>query len=84
MVAGTIIAALPVISHSRLILNDANEIERLRTAGQQYGFFYLHLDGPEDDETLLRYYQVLDFMRAYFGRATEVKMRDARFSDTIG
>ncbi|KID87427.1 Oxoglutarate/iron-dependent oxygenase [Metarhizium guizhouense ARSEF 977] len=75
-------APLSVINWGRLKCNDAGERDKLLSACEGQGFFYLDLSC---DETFLKDWQaVLDFMAKYFHQDVAEKMKDDRQSDTHG
>lgn len=75
-------APLRVINWGRLKCNDAGERDKLLSACEGQGFFYLDLSC---DEAFLKDWQaVLDFMAKYFHQDVAEKMKDDRQSDTHG
>ncbi len=80
----TATASLPVILYERLFNASADELQSLKEAGEGHGFFYLDLTGARCSGVLEGWLQVLRFMELYFNQHLDVKMKDAKFSDTVG
>ena len=77
-------AYLPKLEWSKLQRKDPVEVEKLLSACQTYGFFYLNLVTPESDQVVRDWKGVLEFMDMYFDQPLEKKMLDDRKSDTYG
>ncbi|RDW58815.1 hypothetical protein BP6252_13291 [Coleophoma cylindrospora] len=77
-------AYLPKLEWTKLRVKDPSEIERLLSACQTYGFFYLNLATPTSNQLIQDWEGLLEFMEAYFHQPLEKKMIDDRKSDTHG
>ncbi|KAL3420511.1 gibberellin 20-oxidase [Phlyctema vagabunda] len=79
---GQPVANLPSIDINLLQAQDAAEYQRLLSACEVYGFFYLNLQGY--GSMVADWQKVLELMGEYFAQPLDVKMLDARHSDTHG
>ncbi|KAF7329497.1 Gibberellin 20 oxidase 1 [Mycena kentingensis (nom. inval.)] len=79
------IAPLETIDFVALEQKDPVEVEKLLSACQTQGFFYLALEGnPESARVVADKEDVLRVMEKYFAQPLEVKMQDDRGSVTDG
>lgn len=74
--------SLTTISLDRLRNGEDAESKKLLRACQSQGFFYLDLSS--DPELCALWEGMLARMKDYFNQSLEVKMQDARNSDTYG
>jgi isopenicillin N synthase-like dioxygenase len=72
---------LATIDLGRLLVKDADEIQKLSSACITHGFFYLDLQTSELGRNVLEGEQgVLRFMEKYFSQSHETKMLEDRQS----
>ena len=69
-------ADLAVISYSKLVHQDKDEVWSLGTASRENGFFYLDLEGSQSGEYLNVVENVFKDANQYFSQPLEAKMRD--------
>ena len=78
------VAQLCTISFTKLVDKDPSEQEKLLTAVENDGFFYLDLLSPDSKNLLEDYDQALSITSAWFDRPLEFKLSFAYGSDVQG